>query len=263
MAFTDDLAELDKLESLDTPILSVYLNTDPQKASSREYLRLLCKDMRARLEAQLTQPRDAKALHREMERVLCFLESEYWPKGKGLAVFSCEPKGLWHVFQLPMAVQNALYFETRPQLGPLHAALTVYRPYCVVLVDKEKARLFSVHLGQVEEYGDILYPALPGKHKQGGWAAARMQRHHEAKVHEHLKNVVAQLTEYCRVQPFDHLVLAGPNEALTELRRLLPKALDEKVVGTLSLPILASKAAILEAIQSMEQKPLWPRGYVK
>jgi peptide subunit release factor 1 (eRF1) len=53
---------------------------------------------------------------------------------------------------------------------------------------------------------------------------------------------------------FDRLVLAGPVEATSELRRLLSKQLRSRVVGTLALPIQASRQQVLEATLQIEEE---------
>ena len=58
--------------------------------------------------------------------------------------------------------------DKAPYIQPLLDILDNYKQYAVLLVDKESARLFLVHLGEIEEYGEVHTPDVPGKHKKRG-----------------------------------------------------------------------------------------------
>src|SRR2546426_686041 len=109
-------------------------------------------------------------------------------------------------------------------LEPSRHLMDEYERYAVALVDKEKARLFTIFMGEIEE-SDAFKDFVPGKHHQGGPSQARYQRHHEAYVHWHLKRVARHLAQILGRRPFDRLILAGPEEATSGLKHLLPHAL--------------------------------------
>jgi hypothetical protein len=58
---------------------------------------------------------------------------------------------------------------------------------------KQRARLFTVFLGEIEERASFQEELLPARTDQGGLSQAGYQRHHEAHVHWHLKRVVQRL----------------------------------------------------------------------
>src|SRR5579885_3495717 len=203
------------------PVLSLYLSLDPARQVRRGY-RVVFTDLVKQMEGGLDEA-TREGLRREVARVERYLDATP-PRGKGLALFSCAPHGLWQVYPLPVPVADALHLGRTPYIRPLLDVLDEYERYAVALVDKEKARLFTVYLGEIEEH-DQVYDVVPGKHDQGGWSQANYQRHHEAHVYWHLKRVAAELSVLLRRRPFDRLVLAGPEEATSELQRLLPRSL--------------------------------------
>ncbi len=231
-------------------VLSVYLNLEPSRHIRRSY-RVVFADLAKQLREHLDEAgRDR--LEREVERIEQHLEAEP-PRGKSLVAFSCTPRGFWQVYHLPVPVADGLYFGPTPYLRPLLDVLDEHERYAVALVDKEKARLFTVYLGEIEEERDLA-DFVPGKHDQGGWSQANYQRHHEAHVHWHLKRVAEALAALHRRQPFDRLVLAGPEEATSELRRLLPRTLVARLVGVFRAEIFASEAEILRQTQEIERQ---------
>jgi peptide subunit release factor 1 (eRF1) len=245
-----DLQQLLAFEDREQPVLSAYLNLEPARQLRRSY-RIAFVDLRKALREQLDEAARA-AFEREADRVEQYL-AEAAPRGKGLAVFSCTPRGLWQAHYLPQVVADDLRFGPTPYLEPLLDVLDEYERYAVALVDKEKVRLFSVYLGEIEEEREFL-DAVPGKHKQGGWAQARYQRHHETHVHWHLKRVADALADLLRHRPFDRLVLAGPPEATSELQALLPPVLRARLAGVFPAEMFASEAEILRQTLEIERQ---------
>jgi peptide chain release factor subunit 1 len=188
----------------------------------------------------------------EVDRVTRWLEDNA-PQGKSLAIFTCQPAGLWQAHPLPVGVRDRLVFQPRPYLEPLLDVLDEYERYAVALVDKEKARLFTVFLGAIEET-QTFEDLVPGKHDKGGPSQANFQRHHETHVYWHLKRVTECLTETFRRRPFDRLILAGPEEATSELRRLLPRALAHRLVATIPAEMFGAPAELLERTLEIERQ---------
>ena len=99
-----------------------------------------------------------------------------------------------------------------------------------------------------------MYEDLPQKHDQGGMSQARLQRKHDEHVHWHLKDVVERLEQLARERPFNRLVLGGPVEALSQMRRLLPPPLAERAIEDAHLGFTAAVDDVLAATLEIEQR---------
>src|ERR1700730_14998011 len=240
-----DQEQIKRLASFDSRgacVLSAYLNLAPQHQVQRTYQAVL-KDLTAEMRQRLDEARRA-ALEAEGARVGEWLDA-HPPDGVGLAIFACTPAGLWETFNLHVPVRDMLVFEANSNVEPLLDLLDEYERYAVALVDKEKMRFFSVFLGEIEEHDDFK-DFVPGKHDQGGVSQANFQRHHEAHVFRHLKRTADYLANAYRQRPFDRLILAGPEEATSELRRMLPRALGSRAVALIPAETFAGTHEILE-----------------
>jgi peptide subunit release factor 1 (eRF1) len=142
-------------------------------------------------------------------------------------------------------------FEPRPVLSPLIAALDEHSRYCVLMFDKDHARIITVVLGAVEEevtlHGDVI-----GRSAVGGWAQANYARHREHHLHEHARRTIEHLWAIDRSRPIHALVLAGPDEALAVLRRMLPAALARSVVATMPMEMFAVAADVVKRVAAIE-----------
>ena len=86
-----------------------------------------------------------------MERVHEWFDGVVKPRGLGLIIFSCTPHELWLTDCVPVAVRNHLAFEARPDIAGVLELTDDYERFAVALVSKDKARLFTVFAGAMEE----------------------------------------------------------------------------------------------------------------
>ncbi len=222
--------QLEQLKGFDgsARILSVYLNLEPGRQPEQAHqiaFKGLVQEVRSRLDERGQAQLDADA-----DAVQAWLDREP-PQGRGLAIFSCQPAGIWQTHFLPVVVNDHVAFEEAPHLTPFLDLLDEYKRFAVVLVDKEQARLFTVYLGQIEEdrhFRDDV--GIDESHT--GWDEGKYDRQYDAHVHRHLKHVVERLERLHRRRPFDRLLLAGPTEAASGLQGLLPQPLAERLAGT-------------------------------
>lgn len=154
---------------------------------------------------------------------------------------------------LPQSVRDRASSGPRPHLLPLEALLESFESFCTALIDREKARIFMIVGGRIEEVSDVL-DDVPGWHDQGGWAQARMQRHIKDHVQRHLKRVSEALLRQHENQRFDHLILAGPDDVVAELERELHDYVRRTVVARVTQPMTARAADVLEATLALEQE---------
>src|SRR6185369_9380947 len=109
----------------------------------------------------------------------------------------------------------------------LFALIDDYERYGVVLVDKERGRLFTVFMGEIEEHQDFLAPLPVRRIKSPGMDHIRSERGLQNKaasdVHLHLKHVAESLDKLVHQYRFDRILIGGPVEATSELQHLLPK----------------------------------------
>jgi peptide chain release factor subunit 1 len=237
------------------PVTTLYLDVDGRRRPRRrDYVRRADDLAGVACDEARRLGRDA---HRsgcgDAKRIRSFVSDGLDRRGsvRGLALFSCSGAGLWEDVELSQPVRDVVRVATRPHLLPLEALLEMAETFCTVLVDRERARIFMSSLGEIEEVSRLL-DDVPGRHDQGGWAQARLQRHIEDHVQRHLKHVADILLRIQRRRPFDHLVLAGPEEAVAALEQDLHDYARRRILGRVSLPMRASADDVLDRIMHLE-----------
>jgi peptide chain release factor subunit 1 len=234
-------------------VISFFLGVGVYKARKKAF-EIEAKDLIREAVNKADPPEHEMELVRENARkVLNFIKMDFKGDARGLAIFACQEAGLWQVYRLPVEVPELCVVNHAPYVSPMLRLVDESRKYCVVVVDKEKARIFTMYLGKITEGADI-FDVVPGWHKQGGWAQARFQRHIEDLVNRHLKNVADALFQFYKAEGFGHLIIGGAPEVRMRLSHILHSYLQKLVVGDISVDVTASADEILKAAREIERE---------
>ncbi|MHB1356626.1 MAG: baeRF10 domain-containing protein [Anaerolineae bacterium] len=202
------------------PMLSVYLDTDLSD-KPKDAVRLAFRQSLKSLDQSLSES--------DVEAVNHFLDYEYAWHSRGVAIFAAAGR-VWKTLTLPVAVPSQAYWAVHPFIRPLVDFHDRYGNYNVALIDRESVRLFSVSgrkiSSETEAFGEELK-----HHKQGGWAAARYQRHEDNIAHQNLKQAVELVESFCQKTGYQHLLLAGKEEILRMVEDMLPGALRKMLIA--------------------------------
>ncbi len=222
MLSENDLRELVDFVIPD-PVVSVYLNTNPSDGNSDAHKRQLKSMIR-----DLNLTKDVEAIER-------FFDHEYNWNGRGVAVFSCNSQNFFRSYPLGVPVRNLVQISDRPSVKPLAALVDIYGGYGVVLVDKQGARLFSFHMGQMREQEGMLGEEVR-RVKHG-------QAHHtvDEQIDRNMKDAVEFAIQFFEGNHVRRVLIGGTEENVISFRKLLPKAWQSLVMGTFQMPITASQ----------------------
>ena len=152
---------------------------------------------------------------------------------RSLVFFSAGPN-LWEVLAWEFPLPSRLVVLNHPYLGPLKKALVLHGRYMVLVVDREKARMFTVCLGKTEEKREIMLDMVPQKVKAKKIDYGRddkIPRHIEAHLHEHLKRVAKETHEFAKGKKISFLLLGGHKELLPKIRKRLLYPQNKMVLG--------------------------------
>jgi peptide chain release factor subunit 1 len=238
-----ELQDLASVESQKTSALSLYLNTDLTQ-QPKEQCKLVLRDLLTKV--------GGSASAQDMAKVKQFFDLEYDWQGKGVAIFSAAEQGLWRVYPLALPIVSEAHTGDRLYLKPLTQLLDEFDRYGLVLVDRERARFFLARLGQIEEKSEWVGQDLK-RHKQGGSAATRLQRHVDVQAEQNLKVAAEETVRFCKENRCNRIILSGSDQTLVQFQALLPKALQKQIVGTVALDMdVSATEALLRSIALVE-----------
>ena len=232
--FTDSvLRELLNYSSPD-PVLSVYMNTDMTEGTAdalKLRLRTLLK------EAHL--PEDEAAILRYFE-----LEREW--TGRSIAMFSCAAQKYFRAFPIAVPIRSRVFVGEQPYVKPLADLLDAYGGYGVALVDKQGARLFQFHLGELKEQEGILGEEV--RHTKRGGASSIFgrlggvggkSRRSEQTITRNLKESAEFAAKFFDENHVRRILIGGTEKNVNQFKSHLPKAWQSLVVGTFPISMNA------------------------
>ena len=239
--FTErDLRELLEYKS-EHPVISVYLNTDPVVGNSDTHklrLRSMLKD--------IEQKDDVEVIER-------YFDHEHDWSGRSTVVFSCEPEGYFQAFSFAVPISDRVRISNRPHVKPLANLLDSYGGYGVALVDKQGARLFYFHLGELREQEGMLGESV--KHtKRGGGSQAPGRRggsagqtnYAEEVAGRNIKESAEFAARFFGEYNVRRILIGGTEENVIPFRKELPKSWQSLVVGSFPMSMNASQTEVLE-----------------
>ena len=244
---TDQLTRLAAFEPSPYPVVSLYLNTQPDQRGRDNFQAFVRKELKARAQTYPQRSPEREMLERDTERIAAYLESELRPSANGVALFACDAGELFEAVQLDAPVEGHwLYVGDQPHLYPLARLVSQYPRYAVVLADTNRTRILVVAHGGVQR--DLPIEGVKTRRTtQGGWSQARYQRHIENYHLHHVKDVIDALEKIVARDGVEQIVISGDPVVIPLFREQLPKPLAGKVVDEISLASDAGRDAVLKA----------------
>lgn len=232
-----------------TPMLSVYLNTDMTEGNA-EALKLRLRT----LLKEVDLPQDEAA-------ILNYFEREREWTGRSVAMFSCAAQGYFRAFPFAVPLRSRVFVGNQPYVKPLADLLDAYGGYGVVLVDKQGARLFHFHLGELTEQEGVIGEEVR-RTKRGGASSkpgrmggvAGRTRQQEEKVERNLKEAAEFAARFFEDNHVRRIVIGGTEDNVHAFRGYLPKAWQSLVVGTFPMAMTANAAEVLEKAVEIGQQ---------
>ena len=249
--------QLDRLAAFEAgpfPVISLYLNLQPDEYGKDRFEPFLRKELTERIRTYATTTPERNSLETDAEKIRTYL-GQIEPSINGLALFTCSDAEMFEAVPLAAPIDaHRLYISDRPQLYPLARILDAYPRYLALLADSHSARIFVFAANALEKTDRIENPKVK-HHKQGGWSQARYQRHVENYHLRHAKEVVDTVAKIARDEKIDKIVLSGDETIVPLLRDQFPKDIAERIVDVVKLDAHAGEKDVLQStIAALHEK---------
>src|SRR3954452_15046058 len=237
----EKLRELAELRPDDAGcLLSLFLNLDPSEFATppaRETeIRSLIDDAERSLRDAADHSRESReSVKHDIARASEYLLGADFSGAPGLALFGCEPAGLFESIKLPRPIKSRAVIDDSPFVEPL-ADMGKRDSWAVLLVNRQTARMLRGTKERLEELPP-LEDEVHGQHDQGGWSQARYQRSVDKEVQDHLKRTGELVFRRFKRVPFDLLLLGGPEETLGGMEQRLHPYVRERVAGRVEVDV--------------------------
>ncbi len=207
MITREQIQELAQFEDQAACALSFYFQPTAPRNKAHKEEAILTKDLAREALGQL-ESRSSNAKHKNKERYesaradldhIVRLSHDLSGSGsRAKAVFACSAQGFWREYDLPAQLSaTQLSVNRHFHLKPLAQLLGAFPRLGVVLVDRHRARLFDLRLGELTERMDFFHPHTRRGRGAGfgGYDAGHAERRVADDALHHFKFIVEFIKE--------------------------------------------------------------------
>jgi peptide chain release factor subunit 1 len=207
----DQLRELSEFHAEKSCAVSFYFQPSTPRNKAHKEDTILIKDLAREALRRLESKGLKDCAKGDIERVVR-LSGELRSNGtQGKAVFACAAQNLWREYEVqPTLPGTQLFVDKHFHLKPLAYLLGASPRLGVVLVDRHRARIFDLRLGELTEREDLFHPLARRGRSDGfaGYEGGHAQRRVEDEARQHFKNVAETLQELLEKGIFEKWILA-------------------------------------------------------
>ncbi len=247
--FTESSLRKIKDFSTGDPIISLYLNTEPSRGNAETHrlrLRNMIKD--------ISLKQDADAIEK-------YFNYSYDWSGRSVAVFSCAPADFFHAIPLAVPVKDFIQIGSKAAVDQLEDLLQEFSNIGVIVVDKQGARLFHFHLGELVEQegylGDLVKHVKDGgassAHGLRGGSLAGGRTVRET-IDRNQREIAEAATKFLEKKRVRRILIGGTDENVSHFRNFMPKAMQSLVVGSFAMAMTATTSEVLhKVLQTLQE----------
>lgn len=232
-----------------SPVLSIYLNTDPALGNAEAY-KLRLRNMLKEVD-----------LPEDVEAVESFIEHEHDWSGRSIAIFSCAQEDFFRAYSLAVPTRDRVRVGNSPHVKPLADLLDNYGGYAVALVDKQGARLFYYHMGELMEQEGVMGENV--RHTKRGGASqfhgrrggvAGQTNYAEEVAVRNMKDAADFAADFFAEHHVRRVILGGTDDNVSNFRTHLPKTWQSLIVGSFPMAMTATTNEVSERAQVIIQE---------
>ncbi len=179
-----------------------------------------------------------RELYENFEKTMQKIE-EYLDKNrvekqqKGLVIFASDIHNFFRAYKLGLPLKNLLIVDTSPYIRPIARLIDEYETFGLVLLDSHRAKIYIVSSHKVK-YKKKKAKDIMNRHKKGGMSQARFQRLRKGAINHFLKDISDGIEKLFSEENITKIVIAGPGNAKTMLKNILPNNIKFKIVDIIN-----------------------------
>ena len=207
----EKIRELAEFRDKNSCAVSFYFQPSTPRNKAHKEDTILIKDLAREAMRSLESKEQKEGARADIERIVR-LAGELRSNGThAKAVFACAQRNFWREYDLPPTLSGTQLFVNRHfHLRPVAHLLGASPLLAIVLVDRHRARIFDLHLGELTEREDLFHPLSRRGRSDGfaGYQGGHAQRRVEDEVRQHFKNIAENLKELMDQRVFEKWILA-------------------------------------------------------
>ncbi len=164
-------------------------------------------------------------------------------RGNGVhakAVFACSAQSFWREYDLPAQLESTqLRVASHFHLKPLAQLLGAFSSVGIVLLDRHRARLFDLRLGELTERIDLFHPLARRGRSDGfaGYDAGHADRRVADEARRHFKSVADAVKDALEKGWFEKWIFGCPEIHWPQFEAQLHPYASQRLLGRFSADV--------------------------
>jgi hypothetical protein len=209
--------------------ISFYFKPETPQNRAHQTEPILIKDKVRELLGSLSEILRKKASD-DLQRILK-LSEELRVNPRPKAIFACKEHNLWIDLDIAAAPETRLGMGKYFQLAPLCAGSQDEPCCCVVVLDREKTRVFLMRGPGIIEQSEVIDDEPREVRNTGTGGSSQAERQREEPVKQHFKFVADHLLHFFDRDEFDLLIVGIRDELWAEFEPKLHPSLRQILIG--------------------------------
>lgn len=214
MITREQIHELAQFEDPGACALSFYFQPTAPRNKAHKEETILAKDLAREALRQLESKSNSKdkceSARADLDRIVHLSQELRGNGARAKAVFACSAQGFWREYDLPAQKSGTELLVNRHfHLKPLAQLLGAFPTLGIVLVDRHRARLFDLRMGELTEREGFFHPLTRRGRGDGfaGYDAGHAERRVADEVRQHFKLVADFLKDALDKGMFEKWIL--------------------------------------------------------
>lgn len=248
----DAIRELAGFRGGTAPVTTCYLDVDGRRyVRHQEYER----ELSSLLRRARGQANGTASVHRDLKRIEDFVKRGIdRSRTRGLAIFACSAHDLFEVVPLPMPVRNQVVVNDIPAVAQLEAVVQERLRTGVLLVDRQRARIFVFELGELVDRSELLDELPRDYDHRGERERGDVDHHVDELAQQHLRKAARALFDVHQEHQLDQVSVGCPDELIGTVESVLHPYLRERLVQRLDVTVAAPLKEVEQAVVQLESR---------
>jgi peptide chain release factor subunit 1 len=246
MITREQVHELAQFEDPAACALSFYFQpTTPRNKAHKEdaiLVKDLAREALRHLEGKITSANKVtsankdkcEAARADLDRIVRLAHDLRGNGARARAVFACSSQGFWREYDLPPQLSGTQLLVNRHfHLKPIAQLLGAFPSLGVVLVDRHRARLFDLRLGELNEREGFFHPLSRRGRGDGfaGYDGGHAERRVADEARQHFKFVADFLKDALEKGAFEKWILGCQDTHWSQFEPQLHPYVSQKLLG--------------------------------
>jgi peptide subunit release factor 1 (eRF1) len=234
MITREQIRELAEFEDPQSCALTFYFQPSAPRNKAHKEETILTKDLAREALHQLEAKGKCESARADLDRMVRLSQQWLGNGARAKGVFACAAKGFWREYEMPARLTGTQFSVDRHfHLKPLARMLGAFPSLGVVLIDRHRARLFDLRLGELTEREGLFHPQIRRGRSDGfaGYDGGHAQRRASDEARQHFKVVAEFLKAALEKNVFEKWILGCQESHWPQFEPLLHPYVAQRLLG--------------------------------